>query len=204
MTAELDQLLPQPRPAFHFLDLPKELRLVVYEKFFPASHRHDKIEVPFGRQSATITLVTPLPRPSLPPVTRTCRLVCLEATAFFNQRFNLDEQERTKPRLVLSKRYAARLVKYNGALDEMLKGLQFAYTDLLKSWQYSRFEVQAADILDDMRDRGVTLCMDPTTFSAFADVVVKFATTGTQQARAYAEQYQDTSKFRVGYGREEW
>jgi hypothetical protein len=74
-TMESSPSTTDPR-AFRFLDLPKELRLMMYEYLLPP-RRHEKLVY---KIYYSITIIVP---GSVPTIQRTCRLLYEEATQFF-------------------------------------------------------------------------------------------------------------------------
>jgi len=192
--APLNPTSASTQPTFRFLDLPKELRLMVYEALFP-SHHHDDIDILINNsRNATITLITPLECPLSPPILLTCQLIHGEALAVLNQQYKQSHHRRTIPRLILPARHVTRLAKYGGPLDEILNWLQFACMHI-----HQRRHIAVEYIMEDMLGRNVTFNMSLRELYWFSEVVAGFANKAAQHMREYPDRYVDScmlSRFR--------
>ncbi|KAF2819157.1 hypothetical protein CC86DRAFT_472305 [Ophiobolus disseminans] len=170
------------QPAFPFLALPKELRLMIYEALFPVRH-HDNVKVPASKNKCTtITLITPLLRPVSPPITRTCRSIHAEVSALLRSRFkNTHLYQHSIPRLIIPAKHAARLVKYNGVVDEVLNCLH--YVGMIS--RQGANHVDACFILKDLLERNNAFNMPLHTASAFADALARFAGAGGTHVKTH-------------------
>jgi hypothetical protein len=87
---------PKASSIFPFLDLPKDLRLMIYDHFVTRSH-HD-ISWTQEKETATMTLVTPNP---ISPLHLTCKALHAEVTPFLKAKIARMSLPRATPRLIL-------------------------------------------------------------------------------------------------------
>ncbi len=90
---------PEEEQPFRFLDLPKELRLMVYD--YLVDREHHKISIVEDDESADITLVTPAP---VPQIYLTCKELHAEAVPFLQKKVAKLGLSRTAPRIVIGGR----------------------------------------------------------------------------------------------------
>jgi hypothetical protein len=81
---------PQDKQPFRFLDLPLELRFMVYEYLHTRTHRKIIISPDFS-EGATAILVVPGP---IPPIFTVCKSVHAEAVLFLRNRRELNRESR--------------------------------------------------------------------------------------------------------------
>jgi hypothetical protein len=119
----MGQALPEESLAapFPFLELPKELRLLVYEHLVQL-HCHNKIEIPIKKRHVAITLVMPC---DIPPIYLACRLVHGECIAIMQARLANIDDLRTVPKLAIPAAYASQLSRYNGLINEVMNMIHF-------------------------------------------------------------------------------
>lgn len=113
-------------PTFRFLELPKEVRLMVYE-YLGQCHHHDKIRMPIysNGQYATVSLVTPKPRQPYPRILLTCHQIAAEA-GFILRFLPLDPHYTCElPRMIVPAAHAYKLAKREGIIDEVLNWLHY-------------------------------------------------------------------------------
>jgi hypothetical protein len=173
--------------AFRFLDLPKELRLMVYEAFLPTQH-YDRIQIS-GSKSTSITLATPLDRLILPPIIHTCHLIHVEVIAILTQQRDRDDLYDNTPRIIMPAGDAIELCKYDGILDEVLNWLEFA-----TSISAAHRDFGTGYILNDMMSRDATFGMAPETLQIFAKAVERFATEFAKYLLYYGTWYHGTGE----------
>ena len=101
--------------SFRFLDLPKELRLMVYDLLI--TRHHHKLTWHKGGESASITLVTPDP---IPPVHLTCKSLRDEAGSFLRGKVLRMTVPREVPRLIVHAGPPGPLFSLVGLLDDIL------------------------------------------------------------------------------------
>ncbi len=88
---------PEEEQPFRFLDLPKELRLMVYD--YLVDREHHKISIVEDDESADITLVTPAP---VPQIYLTCKELHAEAVPFLQKKVAKLGLSRTAPRIIVT------------------------------------------------------------------------------------------------------
>jgi hypothetical protein len=100
--------------AFPFLDLPKDIRLMVYDLLITRSHK--KISWTKGGDTASITLVTENP---IPPIHVTCKSLHAECVPFFKAKIERMVVPRTTPRMIVHAGHPNLLSRIDGVLDDV-------------------------------------------------------------------------------------
>lgn len=147
---------------FRFLDLPKDLRLMVYEELDRLRHHHDKIELPIPGETAAITLITPRVYPTFPHILLTLHLIYDEATIIPKKRYLKSQHGRSVPRMIIPAKSAATLVMYNGIIDETMNWLHYVHM-----LPYVTLDVK--QILDNFQGRAITFRLSPTSLRRAAE-----------------------------------
>ncbi len=90
------EAVPREEQPFRFLDLPKDIRLMVYEYFIDRDHH--KITVREEGESVEITLIMPSP---IPHISLVCKELHAEATPFLQKAVVDLGVSRTAPRMIV-------------------------------------------------------------------------------------------------------
>lgn len=99
---------------FRFLDLPKDIRLMVYDLLTTRTHR--KIMRHEAGKTAAITLVAP---DSIPPLHLTCKALSAEATPFLRAKVERMATPHTTPRLIVHAGFPKLLDQSNSIFHEI-------------------------------------------------------------------------------------
>tara|TARA_R110002003_G_scaffold48_19_gene4128 strand:- start:33328 stop:34191 length:864 start_codon:yes stop_codon:yes gene_type:complete len=103
------------RDKLSFLDLPKELRLNVYDNFL--TRQHCKIAITPYSFSESITLVRPQP---IPPVHLTCKFLLAEVGSYLKPKLERMSVEWATPRLIIHPRVYKDLPTVNDSFESDL------------------------------------------------------------------------------------
>ncbi|KAH7087443.1 hypothetical protein FB567DRAFT_579539 [Paraphoma chrysanthemicola] len=122
-------MLPSNTPeSFRFLNLPKELRLLVYEHIDRPRH-HQKVPIPSLGKDAYITFITPFYKPPVPAIILVCRLVHDEAGAILKKTRRWKHHSIDVARIIIPAAYATRMAEQKGVISSIMMCLQYAPSD---------------------------------------------------------------------------
>lgn len=106
--------------AFPFLDLSKNLRLVVYDQLIARTHHNITVRF-LGREYVSVTLIQPDP---ITPVHLTCKLLHDEASTFLKAKLTRMRIARTTPRMSIHAQQMHSLCNQDGILAGLLRSIE--------------------------------------------------------------------------------
>ncbi|KAF2819156.1 hypothetical protein CC86DRAFT_413230 [Ophiobolus disseminans] len=135
--------MDQTANPFRFLDLPKDLRLMIYDLLI--TRNHHKITWTKADETASITLVAPN---HIPSIYLACKSVHSEATLFLKAKVNRMNAPRTAARLIVHAGPVSPLFHKDSILDDILWNIKFYCT-----YDGSDSETNASNFVSDYSDR---------------------------------------------------
>lgn len=102
--------------SFPFLQLPRDIRLIVYDNMMTRTHQRISLDSPNGPATVTLVLADPIP-----PIHRTCKLLHAEAGSFVKAKLVRMSSPWAAPRLIIHSRSANEfLLVFYGLVDEVV------------------------------------------------------------------------------------